>query len=83
MTGKGLIYLSAFFLIILAFISIYIIGVNSFKKTRRYKMAYYFLLPTILGMLLIHLLPIVQAIWMSFLDVEKDTLIHYLEKWCQ
>ncbi len=78
MTGKGLVYLSGILLVLVAVVAIYIIAVNSFKKTKKYKMAYYFLLPTIMGMLIIHLLPILQAIWMSFLDVEKDTLTNYL-----
>lgn len=40
--------------------------------------AYFFILPTIVGMLLIHLVPIVQGMYMSFLQLNQNTLPLYL-----
>jgi multiple sugar transport system permease protein len=42
------------------------------------RFAYYFILPTIIAMLLLHLTPIVQAFWMSVLRLNQFTLSQYL-----
>src|SRR3989338_2075300 len=60
---------------------------NSAKKTKKkklwqrikqYRIAYYFILPTALAMLFLHLLPIAQGIYMSFLNLNQITLQQYL-----
>jgi multiple sugar transport system permease protein len=48
------------------------------KDFKRYKIAYLFLLPAVLGMTLLHLLPVVQGIYMSFLKLNQFTLNSYL-----
>lgn len=75
---QGVIPMFLIALAIVAFVVSYIAFVSKNKRTRKHKMAYYFLLPTITCMLLIHLLPIVQGFWMSFLSVTRETLSDYL-----
>ncbi len=47
-------------------------------ERRRSHLAYWFILPTAIGMLLVHLLPLVQGVWLSFLDSRKGNLELYL-----
>ena len=47
-------------------------------RIRRSRFAYYFILPTVLAMLLLHLAPIIQAFWMSFLNLNQFTIGDYL-----
>lgn len=49
--------------------------VRQFKKNR---IAYLFLLPTVIGMLIMHVAPIVQGIYMAFLDLNQFTINQYL-----
>jgi multiple sugar transport system permease protein len=42
------------------------------------RFAYYFILPTAIAMLLLHLTPITQAFWMSLLKLNQFTLGQYL-----
>ena len=55
---------------------------NRLQELRRqlikHRVAYYFILPTTLGMLLLHAIPILQGVWMSFLDLKLSTLSQYL-----
>lgn len=51
---------------------------NKWHKFNKYKFAYVFILPTVLGMLILHLTPIFQGIYMSFLDLNQFTLDQYL-----
>ena len=44
----------------------------------KYRFAYFFLAPTALAMLLLHLFPIVQGFWMSFLRLNQFTISQYL-----
>ncbi|MFA4967461.1 MAG: sugar ABC transporter permease [Candidatus Margulisiibacteriota bacterium] len=48
------------------------------KRVVKYKIAYLFILPTVLGMLLLHVVPIFQGIYMSFLNLNQFTLNQYL-----
>jgi multiple sugar transport system permease protein len=48
------------------------------RRIRKYRFAYYFILPTTLAMLLLHLTPIVQAFWMSMLRLNQFTIGQYL-----
>jgi len=45
---------------------------------RKYKAAWLFVLPAFLGMLLLHLFPLIQGLWLSFLDSNKSTIEQYL-----
>ncbi len=47
-------------------------------KLRRYRIAYLFIAPAVLVMLLVHIIPTLQAIYMSFLDLNLRTLLQYL-----
>jgi len=47
-------------------------------RIKKYRFAYYFILPTLTGMLILHLLPIVQGFYMSFLRLNQFTLSRYL-----
>jgi len=49
------------------------------KEVIKYKHAYLFVLPTILGMLLVHFIPVLEAGYMSFLDLNLTTLPLYLK----
>lgn len=51
----------------------------TWREIRKNRMAYWFLAPTVAGMVFVHLLPIVQGIWLSFLASRKDNLILYLK----
>ena len=46
---------------------------------RRYGLAYLFIAPAFLGMLLVHYGPMVQGIYMGFLDLRLQTLRLYLQ----
>ncbi|MBI5700221.1 sugar ABC transporter permease [Candidatus Saganbacteria bacterium] len=48
------------------------------RKFNKYRFAYVFVLPTVVGMLILHLTPILQGIWMSFLNLNQFTLNQYL-----
>ncbi|MFA5879309.1 MAG: sugar ABC transporter permease [Candidatus Margulisiibacteriota bacterium] len=50
-----------------------------FKEILKFKHAYFFILPTVLGMLLIHFIPVIEAGYMSFLDLNLTTLPLYLK----
>lgn len=47
-------------------------------RIKQYRFAYYFILPTALAILFLHLSPIVQGIYMSFLKLNQFTLQQYL-----
>ena len=47
-------------------------------QVKKNKVAYYFIAPTLIGMLIMHLLPIVQGFWMAFLKLDLYTLDQYL-----
>jgi len=49
--------------------------VRQFKK---YRIAYLFLLPTVLAMMIMHIAPIVQGIYMAFLEFNQYTINQYL-----
>lgn len=48
------------------------------EEIKKYKFAYGFILPTFLGMLFLHILPIIQGIYMAFLNLNQFTLSSYL-----
>jgi len=48
------------------------------SRIKKYRFAYYFILPTLTGMLILHLLPILQGFYMSFLRLNQFTLSQYL-----
>lgn len=48
------------------------------KEIKKYKFAYGFILPTFLGMLFLHIVPILQGIYMAFLNLNQFTLSQYL-----
>ena len=48
-------------------------------KLYKNRFAYYFLFPTALGMLFLHVIPIFQGIYMSFLDLTQFTINLYLK----
>ncbi len=74
----GFIYIIGILLALAIIIGGFILFVRTNKATRKVRMAYYFLIPTLTGMLLVHVAPIAQGFWMSFLDVERDTVRSYL-----
>lgn len=45
---------------------------------RKHRVAYLFLLPTVLGMLVLQILPIAQGLYLGFLRSRKDKLLDYL-----
>ncbi len=47
-------------------------------KFKKYRFAYFFVLPTVIGMVALHLTPILQGIWMSFLKLNQFTLDQYV-----
>ena len=47
-------------------------------RVKKQRFAYYFILPTLFAMLLLHLAPIVQAFWMSLLRLNQFTISSYL-----
>lgn len=51
---------------------------KKWHKMNKYRFAYIFILPTVLGMLILHLTPILQGIWMSFLSLNQFSLNLYL-----
>ena len=86
MKTSGTLY---FFVSIIGFIAcviIYILVRSGFKLFSAENMksikqnahAYYFILPTAIGMLLIHMIPVCQAFYMSFLNLNQHTLPLYL-----
>lgn len=48
------------------------------RQFKKYRIAYLFLLPTVIGMLIMHIAPIVQGIMMSFLRLNQYTINQYL-----
>ncbi|KAF0132630.1 MAG: ABC transporter [Candidatus Saganbacteria bacterium] len=48
------------------------------RQIKKYRIAYLFILPTVLGMLLMHVVPIFQGIYMSFLNLNQYTINQYL-----
>ncbi|MFC1483350.1 carbohydrate ABC transporter permease, partial [Candidatus Margulisiibacteriota bacterium] len=49
------------------------------NEMKKYKVAYVFIAPAIIGMILMHFSPLVQGVYMSFLDLNIDTLSMYLK----
>lgn len=49
------------------------------KRVKDNKFAYMLMVPTIIFMMLVHLLPMLQGIWMSFLKLNQFTLVKYLK----
>ncbi|MNN10458.1 Inner membrane ABC transporter permease protein YcjO [compost metagenome] len=49
------------------------------KRVREHKFAYLLILPTLLFMMMVHLLPMIQGVWMSFLKLNQFTLAKYLK----
>lgn len=49
-----------------------------FRRMYKYRFAYLFIAPAILVMLLVHIIPTAQAIYMSFLDLDTRNLLLYL-----
>ena len=48
------------------------------RRVVKNRVAYLFILPTVLGMLILHVTPIIQGIYMSFLELNQYTLNQYL-----
>ncbi len=48
------------------------------KLWQKYGLAYFFIAPALMGMLLVHYGPMVQGVYMSFLDLRLETLRFYL-----
>ena len=48
------------------------------RQIKKYRFAYGFILPTFLAMLTLHIFPVVQAFYMSFLDLNQFTISQYL-----
>jgi multiple sugar transport system permease protein len=48
------------------------------RRISRYRIAYVFIAPAVAAMLLVHIIPSVQAVWLSFLDLRTATLLQYL-----
>lgn len=48
------------------------------RRFVKYRFAYAFILPTVIGMCILHLSPIIQGIWMSFLKLNQFTFNQYL-----
>ncbi len=48
------------------------------RKLKHYRIAYVFIAPAVLFMLLVHIIPTIQAFYMSFLDLNTRTLLQYL-----
>lgn len=48
------------------------------QRIKQNRIAYVFLLPTLLAMLFLHIFPIMQGIYMSFLELNQFTLSQYL-----
>ncbi len=48
------------------------------KQVRRHRIAYAFIAPAVMMMLLVHLFPTAQAIYMSFLNLRQENLREYL-----
>jgi len=55
-----------------------LVGLNMTRTWRKYKMAYLFILPTIVAMTFIHFVPTMMAIYMSFLKLNQFTLGKFL-----
>ncbi len=47
-------------------------------QIKKYRFAYWFVLPTFLAMVSLHIFPVVQAFYMSFLDLNQFTISQYL-----
>lgn len=55
-----------------------LINSDTLREIKANQHAYYFILPTALGMFLIHFIPVIQACYMSFLNLNQHTLPLYL-----
>lgn len=53
-------------------------GPSLWKRIWQHRIAYLFIAPAVFFMLLVHLIPSAQAIYMSFLDLNTRTLLQYL-----
>lgn len=53
-------------------------GKSLWARIKQYRFAYYFILPTLLAMLFLHLSPILQGLYMSFLRLNQFSLQRYL-----
>jgi multiple sugar transport system permease protein len=53
-------------------------GKSLWARIKQYKFAYYFILPTLLAMFFLHLSPILQGLYMSFLRLNQFSLQRYL-----
>lgn len=51
---------------------------NISKVYKEHKLAYLFILPTVIAMLMLHFLPLVQGFYMSFLRLNQFTISKYL-----
>ena len=47
-------------------------------QIKKYRFAYWFVLPTFVAMVSLHIFPVVQAFYMSFLDLNQFTISQYL-----
>lgn len=54
------------------------VGPTLWWRIRYYRFAYLLILPTLMGMLMVHFIPTVQGIWMSFLKLNQFTLGQFL-----
>ena len=48
------------------------------RSVRKNKVPYFFLLPTVIGMILLQAAPILQGLYLGFLRSRKDKLLDYL-----
>jgi len=48
------------------------------QEIKKYRIAYYFVLPTALAMLTLHIFPVFQAFYMAFLKLNQFTISQYL-----
>lgn len=53
-------------------------GPRLWRRLKHYRFAYLLILPTLIGMLMVHFIPTVQGIWMSFLKLNQFTLGQFL-----
>ncbi len=51
---------------------------NLWSRIKKYRFAYYFIAPTLISMFLLHIFPVAQAFYMSFLKLNQMTLSSYL-----
>ncbi|GBR73807.1 multiple sugar transport system permease protein [Candidatus Termititenax aidoneus] len=51
---------------------------NLLETYRKYRLAYIFVMPAVFCLILLHLLPLLQGIWMSLLQMDQFTISEYL-----